>query len=273
MQRPSCPRDRCADRSSREHKDRDLLTASQHSRSCIDPYHLLCLRRDATDKEVTSAYRRLAILSHPVRVNGDYLLFQAASAAFETLRDKRARKRIDAILRKRMVTKHTIGSQSWDCETQSRCSDTSASVASIYNPLPGGVPSEANLEHMRYLNNTDEVFEHRWRKGKLKGVPQRVSVCKKDESGMAHAEYIEHEDPLYSMRKARQFKPFENPYEVFATSFGSSIGVPSEPTRTVDGLTSLEKLVASEVETEERTAETWLSCCSYFPLECSFFPQ
>jgi curved DNA-binding protein CbpA len=70
---------------------------------CFDPYQLLQVRRDATDREITAGYRRFALLYHPVRrqsSTGDDagFLFTAVSAAYETLTDDEARHALHQIL-------------------------------------------------------------------------------------------------------------------------------------------------------------------------------
>jgi DnaJ domain len=70
---------------------------------CFDPYQLLQVRRDATDREITTGYRRFALLYHPVRrqsSTGDDagFLFTAVAAAYETLTDDEARHALHQIL-------------------------------------------------------------------------------------------------------------------------------------------------------------------------------
>jgi DnaJ domain len=73
---------------------------------CFDPYQLLQVRRDATDREIIAGYRRFALLYHPVRQrqsSGDDdddagFLFTAVSAAYETLMDDEARQALHQIL-------------------------------------------------------------------------------------------------------------------------------------------------------------------------------
>jgi curved DNA-binding protein CbpA len=79
---------------------------------CFDPYQLLQVRRDATDREITAGYRRFALLYHPVRRQSSLstsaheldheddhgFLFTAVAAAYETLMDDEARHALHQIL-------------------------------------------------------------------------------------------------------------------------------------------------------------------------------
>ena len=58
-------------------------------------YTALGVKRSATDKEIRSAYRKLARKHHPDRPKGDAELFKKISEAYETLSDKKKRKLYD----------------------------------------------------------------------------------------------------------------------------------------------------------------------------------
>lgn len=85
-----------------------LSTSSSSSSSSIDPYQVLQIRRDATTAEIQQAYKRLALLHHPVRRKGGrhahhhspqtMQLFEILAACYETLMDKEARLRCDLLL-------------------------------------------------------------------------------------------------------------------------------------------------------------------------------
>lgn len=64
-----------------------------------DPYHTLGVKRDATDAEIKSAYRRIAKESHPDANPGDAVAeqrFKDATAAYDLLADKEKRRQFDA---------------------------------------------------------------------------------------------------------------------------------------------------------------------------------
>jgi len=58
-------------------------------------YTTLGVKRSATDKEIRSAYRKLARKHHPDRPKGDAELFKKISEAYECLSDKKKRKLYD----------------------------------------------------------------------------------------------------------------------------------------------------------------------------------
>uniref|UniRef100_A0A7S1A2T0 J domain-containing protein n=1 Tax=Noctiluca scintillans TaxID=2966 RepID=A0A7S1A2T0_NOCSC len=55
--------------------------------SLEDPFAVLQLPRDSGDVEVRRAYRRLALVAHPDKPNGDAATFQRIAGAYEVLRD------------------------------------------------------------------------------------------------------------------------------------------------------------------------------------------
>src|SRR5690554_2585712 len=63
-----------------------------------NPYEVLGVSRTATDEDIRSAYRRLAMQHHPDRNPGDAAAeerFKSVSEAYATLRDPDARARVD----------------------------------------------------------------------------------------------------------------------------------------------------------------------------------
>jgi hypothetical protein len=73
----------------------------------VDPYQVLQVRKDATDSEIRHSYRRLALWNHPGRsANASreererrLQVFGVLAACYETLLDKEARRRFDALHR------------------------------------------------------------------------------------------------------------------------------------------------------------------------------
>ena len=74
----------------------------------INPYHVLQVRRDATNHEIRQSYRRLSLWHHPGRNHHDTTLeenqrrlqvFEVLAACYELLINKEARRRYDAQLR------------------------------------------------------------------------------------------------------------------------------------------------------------------------------
>src|SRR4029450_9328079 len=63
-----------------------------------DFYEILSVKRDASDKEIASAYRKLAVKHHPAANPGDaeaVLKFKEAAEAYEVLSDSDKRARYD----------------------------------------------------------------------------------------------------------------------------------------------------------------------------------
>ena len=60
-----------------------------------DPYTILGVNRNSTDKEIKSAYRKLAMKNHPDRTGGDDSKFKEISAAYDKIKTKEDRDRME----------------------------------------------------------------------------------------------------------------------------------------------------------------------------------
>jgi DnaJ-class molecular chaperone len=58
-------------------------------------YDTLCINRDATPDEIKKAYRRLALLHHPDKNNGDDTLFKKINESYQILSNPETRKQYD----------------------------------------------------------------------------------------------------------------------------------------------------------------------------------
>lgn len=105
----------------------DMAPAIKKSRpTLVDPYQVLQVRRDATPSEIRHAYRRLALWHHPGRCLKTPReerarrrhVFEVLAACYETLLDKDARVRVDALLKERPVqAQHVVLSKNRPRET------------------------------------------------------------------------------------------------------------------------------------------------------------
>lgn len=105
----------------RKHPFPDTHPALQLPPGVLDPYQLLYLRRDAKKHEIRNAYKRLSLLHHPARRNGNESQFIAIAAAYETLSCHETRKKLDEVL----FANHQLNIVEHSSEHQLRTADQS----------------------------------------------------------------------------------------------------------------------------------------------------
>ena len=184
----------------------------------INPYHLLRLRKDATERELVYSYQPLAILHHPVRANGDPHMFRAVAAAFETLHNKKTRTAMDRILKK----SGSLGSM--------KQSHNSSELA-VERGKSDRIVSQTRKHHKSTGTNDatehrQEQEDHRYRC--ISPQQQNNNMCSSPVEEEYDRSNLQPNGPFYLMLKARHFEPFTDPYEVFASVFGSSLGANRE---------------------------------------------
>lgn len=180
----------------------------------VNPYQVLQVRHDATPSEIREAYRRLALWHHPGRSCGSaeererrVRLFNILAACYETLLDNGTRQKYNRLAHEEAeLTGHSFWAPAKPCSLESieRDVEEHSSPYSYCEHSPCGTNDTATPT----MGGRDEI-------------PPLLS------SSSSHSMESDDEDieasPLAIMMRARDGRPFTNPYHVFEKVFGTSL--------------------------------------------------
>lgn len=208
----------------------------------MDAYVALEVCRDATQSELLEAYRRLSLLYHPHRnttnrininrltaspVRGDdkssnnvgmdamleeYRAFALLSQCYETLSDDMTRRRYDFLfssIQKKKQEEQSLGKQLF-CNALNRMDirNLNANVMNASNNS-GSATTTTSILHVHAAGGA--AADHAEQQQQQQQASSRTVTCND-------------EDPfIRTMHRARDFKPFTDPFQLFAKVHGSDI--------------------------------------------------
>jgi hypothetical protein len=234
---------------------------------CFDPYQLLQVRRDATDREITAGYRRFALLYHPVRrqsslstsaheldnEDDDGFLFTAVAAAYETLMDDEARHALHQILADYHDDESRAGADDGTLSSfdRSEARDERGFSKKRKNATSNDDPREVSSLPIATSNQKDirsllSLFPPRSTAATTTattttaaaGSMMILQAASSSSTTPADTHHYSHEvsnllfgGPLKLMHQARRFEGFTDPYVIFERVFGSSLLVRTTTTQ------------------------------------------
>jgi curved DNA-binding protein CbpA len=201
---------------------------------CFDPYQLLQVRRDATEREIVAGYQRFALLYHPVRSTGDVVLFTAVAAAYETLRDDDTRMALQKILAdyyaSRVHSNNNNNNNPYDSRCDARDQQGSGDKKRAASALLQNNTKTENdpIDQATIPSNSAPNIRS------LLFPPQNLMIVPSASSSsttLADTQHYSYETterlfggPLKLMHQARRFEAFTDPYDLFERVFRSSMG-------------------------------------------------
>lgn len=236
-------------------------TLSTTMNTAVNPYHILEIRKDATPSEVVLSYRKLALLMHPGRKSKitsplerklKMERFEVLAACYETLIHNGIRRRYDTLLKetenKEIITNRTAAATSTTTTTYNKNLIRSKPVGLTLSSTCSS-NSEGADASIRYTNCNnamlicasptdydDKVLYTIPTRDDTKGFKSLAdssalfvshSQGSEDEDEEAEIQYTEKTvnrlfgGPLSVLHRARNFKPFSDPYEIFNKVFGN----------------------------------------------------
>ena len=206
-------------------------TWSTTMNTAVNPYHILEIRKDATPSEVVLSYRKLALLMHPGRKSKitsplerklKMERFEVLAACYETLIHNGIRRRYDTLLKetenKEIITNRTAAATTTTTTTTTYNKNNAmlicASPSDYDDKVLYTIPTRDDTKGFKSLANSSALFVSH-------------SQGSEDEDEEAEIQYTEKTvnrlfgGPLSVLHRARNFKPFSDPYEIFNKVFGN----------------------------------------------------
>jgi hypothetical protein len=226
---------------------------------CFDPYQLLQVRRDATDREITAGYRRFALLYHPARrqsslstsaheldnEDDDGFLFSAVAAAYETLMDDEARHALHQILADYHDDESRAGADDGTLSSFDRSEardergfSTKKNATNNDDPregssLPTATTNQKDIRSLLSLfppRSTAATTTTATTTTAAASSMMILQAASSSSTTPADTHHYSHEvserlfgGPLKLMHQARRFEGFTDPYVIFERVFGSSL--------------------------------------------------
>ena len=197
--------------------------------TAVNPYHILEIRKDATPSEVVLSYRKLALLMHPGRKSKitsplerklKMERFEVLAACYETLIHNGIRRRYDTLLKetenKEIITNSTAATTTTTTTTYNKNNAMliCASPTDYDDKVLYTIPARNDTKGFKSLADSSALFVSH-------------SQGSEDEDEEAEIQYTEKTvnrlfgGPLSVLHRARNFKPFSDPYEIFNKVFGN----------------------------------------------------
>ena len=200
--------------------------------TAVNPYHILEIRKDATPSEVVLSYRKLALLMHPGRKSKitsplerklKMERFEVLAACYETLIHNGIRRRYDTLLKetenKEIITNSTAATTTTTTTTTTTYNKNNAmlicaSPTDYDDKVLYTIPARNDTKGFKSLADSSALFVSH-------------SQGSEDEDEEAEIQYTEKTvnrlfgGPLSVLHRARNFKPFSDPYEIFNKVFGN----------------------------------------------------